>query len=119
MRHPETGLVTPYEELWRRLPLTEDGSEPRICFLETVSQAGGSGADQTFVGRVGDHQIGLQCRDGLVSVLARHWRGSQAEVVAAVGNDEVLRPALESLLGAMTSGGRVSSTEGWRVIEQS
>ncbi|GAA5908196.1 hypothetical protein JCM8208_000340 [Rhodotorula glutinis] len=52
MLRPSTGLVAPYEEVWRRLPVAPDA---RVVFLELVA---GQHA-QAYVGRVGDYELGL------------------------------------------------------------
>lgn len=68
MRRPETRIKTPYEELWRRLPLTADGGQPLILLLESVGDDG----EKAFLGRVGEHQVGT-FRALTMASRARSW----------------------------------------------
>ncbi|GAA5939406.1 hypothetical protein JCM3775_001701 [Rhodotorula graminis] len=55
MLRPETGLVAPYEEVWRRLAVKPDA---RVVFLELVASPGGR-SERAYVGRVGEWELGL------------------------------------------------------------
>lgn len=117
MRRPETGEVTPYEELWRRLPLTRDKDEPvRVVMLESTDAR-----DKAFLGRVGDHEIGIAHRG--VRVLARIRRLSDTgwkTTMATDAADEWPFPDLDSVdLLAAKAGGVELLGRRWQVIEQS
>ncbi|EGU11844.1 Proteophosphoglycan 5 [Rhodotorula toruloides ATCC 204091] len=76
MVNPETGKIAAYEEVWRRLPLSQDDGPPRIVILECV----GDEADgKAFVGRVGDYKLGMVDGAGGFGVVRRErgdgvWR---------------------------------------------
>ncbi|GAA5981869.1 hypothetical protein JCM10908_004644 [Rhodotorula pacifica] len=118
MRRPETGIVTPYEELWRRLPLTcGDGSAPaRVLMLESVEP---DPNEKTFCGRVGDWEVGIARHGAGVRAQVQRFDGGGWTTLSQTAGAGLPLPHLDFEVAAqpdeeITIGGRR-----WKVIEQS
>ncbi|GAA6027471.1 hypothetical protein JCM8097_007879 [Rhodosporidiobolus ruineniae] len=114
MLNPDSGRVEPYEEVWRRLPLTWDGSEAKITILERDDEDG-----RAFLGRVGDWEVGMVDGKSGFGVVWRERRRGEWEDVhrneAGVG-----LPSLEKELLTAEKGGLVDlGGRTWKVIEKS
>lgn len=116
MRRPETGEITHYEELWRRLPLTRDKDAPvRVVMLESAD-----GGDKAFLGRVGDFEVGIARRGEQVLARIRRLDGTAWETTMTTVDGAGL-PDLDSLDLLAAEAGGVLELAGrrWQVIEQS
>lgn len=119
MRRPETGEITPYRELWRRLPLISRGdgeSAPvRVVLLESTA-----GTEKTLLGRVGDFEVGIAQRSARVDARIRRYSGgSWVTTSETCGSDQAAPfPSLDAVdLAAQNEfelDGRL-----WKVIENS
>ncbi|KWU46253.1 hypothetical protein RHOSPDRAFT_32251 [Rhodotorula sp. JG-1b] len=116
MRRPETGEITPYEERWRRLPLTRDQDAPvRVVMLESTD-----GGDKAFLGRVGDFEVAIARRGDQVEAIVRRLDGTAWETIMATVDGAGLQN-LDSIDLTATDGGGGVELAGrrWKVIEQS
>lgn len=119
MQRPETGLVAPYEEVWRRLPIAPDA---RVVFLELAPSPGAH--EQAYVGRVGEYELGVvRDAEGGLGAVRRERRERREdgrwETVFEAGDGARL-PSLAEFdvprdgASEVELGGRT-----WRVIEAS
>lgn len=117
MRRPETRIKTPYEELWRRLPLTADGGQPLILLLESVGDDG----EKAFLGRVGEHQVGISrpSHGQPCQVVVRRLSSDRWKTVVDIAGGAAALPCL-STMPARPGDDRPLQLDGrsWRVIEQ-
>ncbi|GAA5850206.1 hypothetical protein JCM9279_003565 [Rhodotorula babjevae] len=117
MMRPETGLVAPYEEVWRRLPVAPDA---RVVFLELIP-APGAPHEQAYVGRVGEYELGV-ARDvgGTFGAVRRERReDGRWETVFEAGEGARL-PSLADFDVPRDSGSEVElAGRTWRVVEAS
>ncbi|GAA5970858.1 hypothetical protein JCM11641_004483 [Rhodosporidiobolus odoratus] len=116
MLNTDTGKVQPYEELWRRLPLTQTqdaGEQLQIVILESEGEG-----EKAFLGRVGDWELGMVDASDGFGVVRREKRGEHwVEVYrnrAAVGlpSIEGIPPGSARTGEAIELGGR-----SWHVVE--
>jgi len=116
MHRPETGLVAPYEEVWRRLPIAPDA---RVVFLELAPSPGAH--EQAHVGRVGEYELGVvrDAEGGFGAVRRERREDGRWETVFEAGEGARL-PSLGEFdvprggTSEVELGGRT-----WRVIEAS
>lgn len=119
MLRPETGLVSAYEEVWRRLPLTRT---PRVVFLEHKRA---DGRETAYVGRVGDYELGmLDGEDGFAAVRREKRTDGdgeeQWETLFVSGDDAAQRlPSLAHVAPLEGETKIVLEGRTWRVIEAS
>lgn len=115
MRRPETGDITPYEERWRRLPLTRDEDAPVPAVMLESTDAG----DKAFLGRVGDFEVAIAQRGEQIQARVGRLHGTTWETSMATVDGAGL-PDLSVLdLTAMDGGGVELAGRRWKVIEQS
>ncbi|BGO91348.1 hypothetical protein NBRC10512v2_003617 [Rhodotorula toruloides] len=113
MENPETGKVAQYEEVWRRLPLSQDDGPPRIVIFESV----GDEADgKAFVGRVGDYELGMVDGAEGFGVVRRERKEGIWQVVCANGAGRLL-PTLDGAQEYAEGDTVQLAGRAWRVIE--
>ncbi|BGP39786.1 hypothetical protein JCM10450v2_003757 [Rhodotorula kratochvilovae] len=113
MHRPETGQLAPYEEVWRRLPLSPDGGTVRVLLLEWMSA---DGRERAFVGSVGDYELGLVDAPGGFGAVRREKRAGQWETVLACGAGRGL-PSLAGVRVLEEVDELELAGRKWRVIE--
>ncbi|KAK4333915.1 hypothetical protein RTBOTA2_002634 [Rhodotorula toruloides] len=115
MVNPETGKIAAYEEVWRRLPLSQDDGPPRIVILECV----GDEADgKAFVGRVGDYKLGMVDGAGGFGVVRRERGDGVWRAVCATGAGRLL-PTLDGVQEYVEGHTVQLAGRAWRVLESS
>ncbi|GAA5861965.1 hypothetical protein JCM3774_001368 [Rhodotorula dairenensis] len=119
MRRPETGEVTPYRELWRRLPLILHGDQSapvRVVLLETID----AGTDKAFLGRVGDFEVCIAQQGARVDTRIRRYSGSAWVTTSSTyAGDETALPSLDGVEQLAVQNEFGLAGRRWKVIENS